>query len=298
MMAERLMEKNFHQDDNILQTSEEEESDDTSAWDSDPVTQRSKRQYHPVRGHSVRGHPVKGQPGGANQSDGSEGEPEADSNRDGEALNDEMLRGATDEKDEVETGSERRTEEKSVLNGGELQARMNGSGHQQRKYSDSRDDDYDEEEEEEEDVDGSTETDEDGEKYLGKASSNLYQRREEQYMIESWRNQGMKENRMEEEEEDIEEINLSRESQFQQSRAMYLPSFGFLGPTSHGPTSLNAVMGDLFGGAPSLDINEPDSGSDFAAGKESLQDMEEGLTDDDHGSQASREGNCHDTLGP
>lgn len=92
-------------------------------------------------------------------------------------------------------------------------------------------------------------------------------------------------------------------SQLQQSRAMYLPSFGFLGPTSrgptsHGPTSLNAVMGDLFGGAPSLDINEPDSGSDFAAGKESLQDMEEGLADDDHGSQASRDGNCHDTLGP
>lgn len=191
-MAERLMEKTIHQDnDNILQTSEEEEeSDDTSAWDSDPVTQRSKRQYHPVRGHQVRG-----QPGGANQSDGSEGEPEADSNREGETLNDEMLRGVLDEKDEVETGSERRmTEERSVLNGGEVQARINGSGHQQRKYSGSRDDDYDEEEkEEEEDVDGST--DEDGEKYLGKASSNLYQQREEQYMIESWRNQGMKENK-------------------------------------------------------------------------------------------------------
>ncbi|XP_041455979.1 myosin heavy chain, striated muscle-like isoform X2 [Lytechinus variegatus] len=293
-MAERVMEKkSIYQDDNMVQTSEEESSDDTSAWDSDPVTQRQKssRQYHPVRG----------QPEDVSQSGGSdEDDPDPNSNMEGKLENGKMFRVGLDNGDKREAGRERRMEGRSGLRDGGVRAQINGGGHHRSNRasgSDDLDDDLDNGQEEE---DGSTASEGDGEVHSNEISSKVY-KGQEQFGREDKNDDGMKEDQ---EEEDIEEIDLTREhlqqnflrmnngeSQFQQSRVMYLPSFGFLGPTSLGPTSLgptslNAVMGDLFAGAPSLDINQSDSGSNFTG-----NDQDEGLYNDYNiESQSCKEG--------
>ncbi|XP_072164386.1 uncharacterized protein [Diadema setosum] len=230
------------------------ESSDTSAWDSDPLTPRTRRQYHPTRG-------AKGDLNGGKSSNGRgsmssatiEGDIDEDrTEEEEEDWEDDLL-----EDDEVGLISRDGTNDEVDI--------VNGEGHHAGDLVDAQN------------------VAPVGPQTVNGVGHNLSL----EHGTEGGGGGEDREREHQTEEEDIEEIDATRDSFFPQTRVMFLPSLGSLEQAS-----LGTMMGELFAATPSLDIAGQELDSDW--GERGSQESGREADDDSISSRGEQGGRRQD----